>query len=157
MKIKRLRFQAFGPYMQAQDIDFFALNNHHLFLLRGATGAGKTVILDALTYALYGKSSGGDRGEFELMRTKGAKDDLDTYVNVCFIVQGKQYEFERRIQVKHKRNKETYFKTSVMGKEYRNGEYIPFFENCTRSKSRSTDWIDTCAIHTSHDSSTRKV
>ncbi|MCI9523941.1 MAG: SMC family ATPase [Erysipelotrichaceae bacterium] len=133
MKIKRLRFQAFGPYMQAQDIDFFALNNHHLFLLRGATGAGKTVILDALTYALYGKSSGGDRGEFELMRTKGAKDDLDTYVNVCFIVQGKQYEFERRIQVKHKRNKETYFKTSVMGKEYRNGEYIPFFENCTRS------------------------
>lgn len=133
MKLKRLRFQAFGPYIQEQDIDFHTLNQHHLFLIRGATGAGKTVILDALTYALYGKSSGGDRGEFEHMRTRGVNDDVDTYVNALFLVQGRQYEFERRMQVKHKRNKEAYIKISVMGGEYKDGTFYPFFENCTRS------------------------
>lgn len=133
MKIEQLSFQAFGPYVKRQDIDFASLGEHQLFLLRGATGAGKTVILDALTYALYGKSSGGERGEFERMRTRGVPDELETFVNVRMIIQGKHYEFERRIQVKRKRNGDVNYKISGIGGEYIDDSFYPFFENCTRT------------------------
>lgn len=55
MRPERLRLSAFGPYAGQEDLDFSALGNHTLFLICGPTGAGKSTILDAMCYALYGK------------------------------------------------------------------------------------------------------
>ena len=54
MKPRRLMMQAFGPYADKETIDFTVLKNHQLFLITGPTGSGKTTILDAMTFALYG-------------------------------------------------------------------------------------------------------
>lgn len=58
MKPRRLMMQAFGPYADKETIDFTVLKNHQLFLITGPTGSGKTTILDAMTFALYGTASG---------------------------------------------------------------------------------------------------
>lgn len=63
MRPERLRISAFGPYAGQEDLDFSALGNHTLFLICGPTGAGKSTILDAMCYALYGKTSGAVRSE----------------------------------------------------------------------------------------------
>ena len=54
MRPERLRISAFGPYAGEEDMDFSVLENHTLFLICGPTGAGKSTILDAMCYALYG-------------------------------------------------------------------------------------------------------
>ena len=54
MRLHSLELQAFGPYATAQQVDFDRLARSGLFLLEGPTGAGKTTILDAITFALYG-------------------------------------------------------------------------------------------------------
>ncbi len=130
MRIERLSLQAFGPYVKRQDINLEELAKHHLFLIRGATGAGKTVILDAITYALYGKSSGGERGDLQAMRSRLASDDLPTTVELIFSIHAKRYRFYREIKIGKKRNGEPLYKMNVNGGELRNGTFYPFFENC---------------------------
>ena len=68
MRPVSIRFQGFGPYVTEQFIDFAPLAARGIFLICGETGAGKTTILDAICYALYGRSSGGARGELDAMR-----------------------------------------------------------------------------------------
>ena len=68
MKPVSVTFKCFGPYMDQQFIDFSELEKNGLFLICGETGAGKTTILDAMCYALYCESSGGQRGDIENMR-----------------------------------------------------------------------------------------
>ena len=63
MKPVKLTMSAFGPYKEKEVIDFRELKNHHLFLITGPTGSGKTSIFDAICYALYGETSGTDRPE----------------------------------------------------------------------------------------------
>lgn len=63
MKPLKLTMRAFGPYAGETVIDFEKLQGRHLFLICGPTGAGKTTILDAMCYALYGKTSGDRTGE----------------------------------------------------------------------------------------------
>lgn len=133
MRIERLSFQAFGPYIKRQDLAFHELSQHHLFLMRGQTGAGKTAILDAITYALFGKSSGGDRGDFEKMRCRGASADESTFVELIFSLHGKRYRFYREIVVGRKRNGEELYKVNVNGGEYDNDVFLPFYENCKRT------------------------
>ena len=58
MKPIKIEFQAFGPYKGHEIVDFDAISSKGLFLICGKTGIGKTMILDAMTFALYGKSSG---------------------------------------------------------------------------------------------------
>ena len=53
-----LTFEAFGPYVKKQEINFRDFRKAGLFLIHGKTGAGKTTVLDAMTYALFGESSG---------------------------------------------------------------------------------------------------
>lgn len=133
MRIERLAFQAFGPYVERQELNLEDLAKHRLFLIRGATGAGKTVILDAITYALYGKSSGGERGDLEAMRSRLAPDTLPTTVELICFIHGKRYRFYREVRVGKKRNGESSYKVIVNGGELRNGEFYPFFENCRAS------------------------
>ena len=129
MQPLRLELQAFGPYVEKQVIDFTKLQAEHVFLIQGETGSGKTMLLDAITYALYGKSSGGQRETLESMRSFFAKDELDTYVSFTFSLHQKVYRFYRSVCVKYKRNKEKTYKVRVDAGEIIEDDYYPFFEN----------------------------
>lgn len=124
---KSLTMQAFGPYVTSQKIDFSTFP--HLFLIRGETGSGKTMILDAITYALYGKSSGGQREGFESMRSRFVKDDVPTLVDFSFELKGHLYHFMRKVEVKEKKNKEKAVKLTLDAGEIIEGNFYPFFEN----------------------------
>ena len=81
MKPTKLILCGWGPYSQKQEIDFSRLDERGLFLITGATGAGKTTIFDAITYALYGTMSGTVR-EKNSVRSDFAKEDMPTYVEL---------------------------------------------------------------------------
>ena len=102
MKPVSVKFQCFGPYMERQFIDFSLLEKNGLFLICGETGAGKTTILDAMCYALYGESSGGQRGDLEHMRCKLAEKTDDTEVEFIFDNNGRRYKFSRTLKYKTK-------------------------------------------------------
>lgn len=143
---EKLSMQAFGPYVTKQVIDFSAFP--HLFLIRGETGSGKTMILDAMTYALYGKSSGGQREDLESMRSRFAKNDLPTIIDFQFQLKGHHYRFSRRIEVKEKRNKEKAVKVSIDAGEVVDGQFLPFFEN---PKQRNVEEKAVSLIGLTHD------
>ena len=106
MKPISLTFQAFGPYVERQTLDFSALSRDGLFLICGETGAGKTTLLDAICYALYGESSGGQdggRGDLWVMRSTSAPADVRTEVAFTFEENGRRYRFERELWVKRTR------------------------------------------------------
>ena len=88
MRPVSVRFQCFGPYMAEQYVNFENLEKDGIFLICGETGAGKTTILDAMCYALYGKSSGGLRGGLEVMRCALAGSEDDTFVEFIFDTNG---------------------------------------------------------------------
>ena len=102
MKPVSVKFRCFGPYMEEQFIDFSLLEKNGLFLICGETGAGKTTILDAMCYALYGESSGGQRGELEHMRCKLAEKTDETEVEFIFDSNGRRYRFSRSLKYKTK-------------------------------------------------------
>ena len=102
MKPVSVRFRCFGPYMKEQFIDFALLEKNGLFLICGETGAGKTTILDAMCYALYGESSGGLRGDLEHMRCKLAEKTDETFVEFIFDSNGSRYKFARSLKYKTK-------------------------------------------------------
>ena len=89
-----LTMSAFGPYADEITLDFNKLGEHGLYLICGDTGAGKTTIFDAITYALYGEASGEVR-KSEMFRSKYASSKTTTYVNLIFESKGKKYEVKR--------------------------------------------------------------
>lgn len=100
MRPIKVEFQAFGPYVGHEVVDFEAISSKGLFLICGKTGIGKTMILDAMTFALFGKSSGHGRDVFEAMRCTNADYDATTFVKFEFENQGRYYLFERRLERK---------------------------------------------------------
>jgi exonuclease SbcC len=94
MKPLQLTMSAFGPYAQTQSVDFRKLGERSFFLIHGPTGAGKTTILDAICFALYGQSSGERTGE--QMRSQHTKTDLPTEVIFDFELGAKRYRISRR-------------------------------------------------------------
>ncbi len=87
MRLNCLEIRAFGPYAAAQRIDFSRLAASGLFLLEGPTGAGKTTILDAITFALYGGLAGTDAAE-DRLRSHFAPPDAEPSVTLEFSVPG---------------------------------------------------------------------
>ena len=84
MRPIKLKMSAFGAYIKPTTLDFEdGLRDEKIFLIHGETGAGKTTILDAMTYALYGETSGKVR-DVKDMRSKGVADDVPTEVEFTF-------------------------------------------------------------------------
>ena len=92
-----LKMTAFGPYREQETIDFSELNPHTLFVIAGPTGAGKTSIFDALSFALFGTGSGEDRQDTRMLRSDFAPDDLHTAVELTFEVRGKVIRIFRQM------------------------------------------------------------
>ncbi len=127
---KYLRFQSFASYKNEQKIDFEKLSRNELFLIHGKTGSGKTSILDAITYVLYGESSGGARGGLESMRCRNyGADSIPTEIEFVFEVKGKEYKFTRSVYDRKKRTGkiETEYECNCYYSE--NGEFVPYFDN----------------------------
>ncbi|NBB84950.1 MAG: AAA family ATPase [Bacteroidetes bacterium] len=95
MKPLHLTIDEFGPYTEQQTIDFGALKASGLFLIHGRTGSGKSSIMDAICFALYGETSGDERDGKE-MRSHFASDDEPTEVTLTFALGDKTYRITRR-------------------------------------------------------------
>lgn len=107
MKPVKLVMSAFGSYAGKETIDF-AQASQGVFLITGDTGAGKTTIFDAITYALYDQTSGGRR-DGDMMRSQYADPDTPTFVELTFLYGGKEYKIQRNPNYKRtsrRKNKE---------------------------------------------------
>ena len=94
MRPHKLTISAFGPYAGNVEVDFDKFGNNGLFLITGNTGAGKTTIFDAITYALFGAASGKERDD-SMFRSTYAKPETPTFVELEFEYAGKQYKVKR--------------------------------------------------------------
>lgn len=94
MKPINLRISAFGPYKDEVNIDFTKLGENGIFLITGDTGAGKTSIFDAISFAIFGEVSGSNR-PIQSIRSDFADINLDTYVELEFIHKNKKYKILR--------------------------------------------------------------
>ncbi len=94
MRPHKLTISAFGPYAGNVEVDFDKLGNNGLFLITGDTGAGKTTIFDAITFALFGEASGNARDD-SMFRSTYAKPETPTFVELEFEYAGKQYKVKR--------------------------------------------------------------
>lgn len=127
-----LELEAFGPYVERQRIDFTEFTRNGIFLIKGNTGSGKTTIFDAITFALYGGSSGdGDssravgRNDFAQWRCRQAPENATTLVRFEFEEKGRKYVFERRLERKRINLSEKLLAGFYDG----NDNLVPFFEN----------------------------
>lgn len=97
MRPLSLKMTAFGPYREQETIEFSQLGGHTLFVIAGPTGAGKTSIFDALSFALFGTGSGEDRQDTRMLRSDFAPDDLHTAVELTFSVRGRTIRIFRQM------------------------------------------------------------
>lgn len=94
MKPIRLELKEFGPYKN-EIIEWDRIINEPIFLITGKTGSGKSTLFDAITYALYNKTTGGK--DIASLRTKTALDKDKTQVNFDFELSGRKYRIERTL------------------------------------------------------------
>lgn len=94
MRPLRLVVSAFGPYAGRTELNMEQLGRRGLYLITGDTGAGKTTLFDAITYALYGEPSGGNR-DASMLRSQYAAPDTPTEVELTFSYSGQTYRVRR--------------------------------------------------------------
>ena len=95
MRPTKLVLSAFGPYASKIELDLSKLGENGVYLITGDTGAGKTTIFDAITFALFGKPSG-DIRDVKTLRSEYAKEEIETYVELDFIYHSEEYHIYRR-------------------------------------------------------------
>ena len=98
MKPLFLTMSAFGSYADVQKIDFTQLGANGLYLITGDTGAGKTTIFDAISFALFGKASGDGRNDYSMLRSDFAEDKAKTFVELDFLSGDNRYSIKRAIK-----------------------------------------------------------
>lgn len=99
MKPIQLVLSAFGPYVERTVIDFSALGDEGLFLIAGDTGAGKTTIFDAISFALYGEASGGkEKRKSKSFHSDYVSDQTETYVELTFRHRGETWWIRRNLE-----------------------------------------------------------
>ena len=99
MKPMQLVLSAFGPYVERTVIDFSALGEEGLFLIAGDTGAGKTTIFDAISFALYGEASGGkEKRKSKSFHSDYVSDQTETYVELTFRHRGETWWIRRNLE-----------------------------------------------------------
>ena len=91
----KLVLSAFGPYASKVELDLSKLGENGVYLITGDTGAGKTTIFDAITFALFGKPSG-DIRDVKTLRSEYANEEIETYVELDFIYHDEEYHIYRR-------------------------------------------------------------
>lgn len=94
MRPLKLTISAFGPFANEQTLDFSQLGENNIFVICGPTGAGKTTVFDAITFALYGDASGALR-QSENFKSDYAPLDRLCFVELMFEVDGKAYRIKR--------------------------------------------------------------
>ncbi|OOO00636.1 MAG: hypothetical protein ATN35_06380 [Epulopiscium sp. Nele67-Bin004] len=102
MKPIKLVMTAFGPYAEAQTIDFTELGQHNIFVITGPTGAGKTTIFDAMSYALFATGSGETRDYQQNFRSNFVDDKQAMSVEFTFEVSNRRYIVTKRLTPKAK-------------------------------------------------------
>lgn len=95
MRPIKLVLSAFGPYASKVELDLSKLGENGVYLITGDTGAGKTTIFDAITFALFGKPSG-DIRDVKTLRSEYANEEIETYVELDFIYHDEGYHIYRR-------------------------------------------------------------
>ena len=99
MKPIQLVLSAFGPYVERTVIDFSALGEEGIFLIAGDTGAGKTTIFDAISFALYGEASGGkEKRKSKSFHSDYVSDQTETYVELTFRHRGETWWIRRNLE-----------------------------------------------------------
>ena len=100
MKPLKLTMSAFGSYAGTETLDFTALGTNGLYLITGETGAGKTTIFDAISFALFGEASANTRDKPQMLRSDFAKEKTKTCVELEFSSNNKHYKIKRTIKEK---------------------------------------------------------
>src|SRR5262245_48312620 len=130
MRLHTLDLQAFGPFATRQRIDFDRLAGGGLFLLEGPTGAGKTTVLDAITFALYGGLAGEDAGE-DRLHSHFARPDVEPSVTMEFSLRGIRYRITRVPEHRRPKRRGQGFTTEAM--------------RVHLERRRGTDWVSMSA------------
>ena len=107
MRPLKLTINAFGPYAGKEELDFTKIKGNNIFVISGPTGAGKTTIFDAISFALFGEASGGSRA-IESLKSHHAKASEISFVELEFLAKGKVYKITR-------------YPTQIVEKELKNG------------------------------------
>ncbi len=114
MRPTKLTLTAFGPYAAEQTIDFDVLGESGLYLITGDTGAGKTTIFDAITFALYGEPSGGGFRKTGSLHSNYAEHSDPTRVTLEFVNDGKKYTVSREMKFKKVSGEEKFSQTEAL-------------------------------------------
>lgn len=140
MKPIRLELREFGPYKD-EIIEWDRIINEPIFLITGKTGSGKSTLFDAITYALYNKTTGGK--DVASLRTKTASDKDKTQVNFDFELNGKRYRIERTLAYLKTGNKNlTSGKVALMQYNYEGLEVIATKEQEFKEKVEELIGLD---------------
>ncbi|MHB1595796.1 MAG: AAA family ATPase, partial [Streptosporangiaceae bacterium] len=140
MRLHSLTIQAFGPYAARQEIDFDRLTSSGLFLLEGPTGVGKTMILDAVTFALYGGLAGEDSGQ-DRLHSHFADPGVEPEVSLEFSLRGVRHKITRSPEYQRPKLRGAGFTTQAMRVHLQRADRGGGWESRSSNKSEVAEMV----------------